>query len=120
MYPFRGRFSYIILYREAISQQKMIKIQQIPQQDVEGFTKESKALKTTVFVVGSMVVCFLPMGYAFFVSAIKLNVPYPQPPWVRTCVMLNSLPAQSTDLLLATEGNETGCFSNFLCSCSRN
>ena len=109
--------SHIILYREAIHQQKMIKIQQIPQQDVERFTKESKALKTTVFVVGSMVVCFLPMGYAFFVSAIKVNVPYPQPPWVSTCVMVNP---QSTDLLLATEGNETGCFSNFLCSCILN
>ena len=58
--------SYIILYQESIRQQNMIKIQHIPQQDAERFTKESKSLKTTVLIVGSMVLCFLPMGVAFF------------------------------------------------------
>ena len=86
--------SYIILYREAIRQQKLIKIQQIPQQDVKIFTKESKALKTTVFVVGSMVLCFLPMGVALLLySGTKMNdcASSGRLSWVRTCAMLNSL-----------------------------
>ena len=58
--------SYIILYRESIRQRQMIKVQQITQQDEEIFTKERKALKTTVFVVGSMVLCFSPVGVAVF------------------------------------------------------
>ena len=86
--------SYIILCRESIRQQKMIKIQHIPQQDAERFTKESKALKTTVFVVGSIVLCFLPMGVALFLySGSKMNAGAAsrRPSWMRTCVMLNSL-----------------------------
>ena len=53
--------AYIILYREALRHQKMIKSQQLPQEEVERFVKGNKALKTTVFVVGGVVLCFLPM-----------------------------------------------------------
>ena len=52
--------SYMILYRETRRHQKMIKTQQLPQEEVERFTKENKALKTTVFVVCAVIFSFLP------------------------------------------------------------
>ena len=42
--------SYVILYRETRRHKKKIKTQQLPQEEMERFTKENKALKTTVFV----------------------------------------------------------------------
>ena len=42
--------SYVILYLETRRHQKVIKTQQIPQEEVERFAKENKALKTTVYV----------------------------------------------------------------------
>ena len=47
--------SYLILYREIIRHKKMIKTHQLPQEEVERFAKERKALKTTVIVVGAVV-----------------------------------------------------------------
>ncbi|XP_078378104.1 adenosine receptor A2a-like [Oculina patagonica] len=82
--------SYLILYRETVRHQKMIKTQQLPQEEVERFAKESKALKTTVYVVGAVLLCFLPMAFIFFTFAAGLNIAYPAP-WIRTFVMLNSL-----------------------------
>ena len=35
--------------------------QQLPQTEIERFVKENKALKTTVLVVGAVLLCFLPM-----------------------------------------------------------
>ena len=51
--------TYILLYRETRRHKIMIKTQQLPQEETERFTKESKALKTTVFVVGAVAFCFL-------------------------------------------------------------
>ena len=82
--------SYVILYRETVRHQKMIKTQQLPQEEVERFAKESKALKTTVYVVGAVMLCFLPMVFVFLNYAAELNVAFPAP-WMRTFVMLNSL-----------------------------
>ena len=90
--------AYIILYRETLRHQKMIKTQQLPQEEVERFVKGNKALKTTVFVVGGVVLCFLPMVIRLWAEVLKrkkllavdkqlldiLN------PWVRTFGMLNS------------------------------
>ena len=84
-------FSYMILYRETRRQQKKIKTQQLPQEEVERFTKENKALKTTVFVVGAVIFCVLPgvvyliLLFAGFSRSSLLES------WVRTCGMLNSL-----------------------------
>ncbi|XP_078361458.1 histamine H2 receptor-like [Oculina patagonica] len=87
--------SYLILYRETLRHQKMIKTQQLPQEEVERLAKESKALKTTVFVVGAVVLCLVPAvfflvlvalgAYGGSVSLIGFT------PWVRTFAMLNSL-----------------------------
>ena len=52
--------SYVILYRETLRHKKRIKTEQVAQQEVETFLKENKALKTTVYVVGSLVLCFIP------------------------------------------------------------
>ena len=92
-------YSYVILYRETLCQRKKIKTQQLPQEAVERFTKENKALKTTVYIVGAVVFCLLPA--AFFLLWIvslppganptKLKFFYAITPWIRTVGMLNSL-----------------------------
>ena len=82
--------SYVILYVETRRHQKMIKTQQIPQEEVERFAKENKALKTTVFVVGALVLCFAPMGSTFVFKILKVPEVFSSP-WVRTFAMLNSL-----------------------------
>ena len=90
--------SYVMLYRETRRQEKKIKTQQLPQEEVERFAKESKALKTTVYVVGAVVVCLLPAAiFLFLVLYISVEKIYPSnlyfvyTPWIRTCGMLNSL-----------------------------
>ena len=88
--------SYAILYRETLRHQKMIKTQQLPQEEVERFAKESKALKTTVFVVGAVVLCLLPAAFDILARDVaKLDFEVFKTcafcPWTRTFVMLNSL-----------------------------
>ena len=63
--------SYVILYRETLRHKKRIKSEQIAQQEVETFLKENKALKTTVYVVGSLVLCFIPSLLLFVSLAVK-------------------------------------------------
>ena len=46
--------SYVILYRETLRQRKKIKTQQLPQEAVERFARENKALKTTVYIIGDL------------------------------------------------------------------
>ena len=87
-------FSYMILYRETRRHQKTIKTRQLPQEDVERFTKENKALKTTVFVVCAVIFCLLPAGVVVVLVTAGLSSPSSLlilDPWVRTAVMLNSL-----------------------------
>ena len=84
--------TYVVLYQETRRHQKMIKTQQLPQEEVEQFLKESKALKTTVYVVGAVMLCLLPA--VFFPLFILLDVHVPLTSvqsWVKTCLMLNSL-----------------------------
>ena len=68
-------FSYVLLYIEGRRHRKLIKTQQIPQEEVEHFAKENKALKTTVYVVGSLAVCFSPIALAFITFLLKRPVP---------------------------------------------
>ena len=88
--------SYVLLYRETRRHERMIKAQQLPLEQVERFAKESKAFKTTVYVVGAVVLCFLPT--AVFLASIlsgwlpkqsRLFLVYS--PCIRTCGILNSL-----------------------------
>ena len=86
--------SYVILYRETLRHKKRIKTEQIAQQEVETFLKENKALKTTVYVVGSLVLCFIPWSI-YLVSAaleslsLEKSVNYVS--FCRVLIMLNSL-----------------------------
>ena len=89
-------FSYALLYLETLRHKQRIKSEQLPQEEVERFVRENKALKTTVYVVGAVVLCFLPVatvlvvhmsGLVFSVSWVPLSAM----PWLRTCGMLNSL-----------------------------
>ena len=77
--------SYVILYFETLRHQKKIKTEQLPQEQVERFVKENKALKTTVYVLGAVVLCYVPVAIL-----LLTNIPVPTP-WTRTCAMLNSL-----------------------------
>ena len=72
---------------------QMIKTQQLPQEEVERFTKESKALTTAVSVVGAVVLCFLPLALTVLSYAFELNLGLTNSfaaPWIRTFGMLNS------------------------------
>ena len=83
--------SYAILYKETTHQQNRIKTQQPLQEEVERFLKEKKALKTTVYVIGAVLLCFSPGAVLTVLSDInKLNIAYSSP-WIITIVMLNSL-----------------------------
>lgn len=88
-------FVHIILYRETLRHQKKIKTQQLPQEEAERFVKESKALKTTVFVVSAVMLSFLPMVATVMAKDLKVTVGLYKllywPSWVRTFAMLNSL-----------------------------
>ena len=91
--------SYVILYRETLRQRKKIKTQQLPQEAVERFAKENKALKTTVYIVGAVVICLLPIAiFPLWIISLppgvnpkKLTFFYAYTPWIRTFGMLNSL-----------------------------
>ena len=90
--------AYIILYRETLRHQKMIKTQQLPQEEVERFVKGHRALKTTVFAVGAVLLCFLPMVLHLWGTVLIRNKQLVVDnqlldilnPWVRTFGMLNS------------------------------
>ena len=89
--------SYLLLYQETRRHQKRMKKEQIPLEEVERFRKESKALKTTVFVVGAVLLCFFP---AFIFLSLVLHFSgavliqsslfYVVTPFIRTSGMLNS------------------------------
>ena len=86
--------SYVILYRETLRHKNRIKTEQIPQQEVEIFLRQNKALKTTVYVVGSLVLCFMP-SYSLFLSVavewltLKNSIYFVS--FCRVIIMLNSL-----------------------------
>ena len=82
--------SYVILYFEILRHRKMIKTQQLPQNEVERFAKEHKALKTTVYVVGALLLCFVPVILILVLTGVGLPI-YVSVPWIRTFVILNSL-----------------------------
>ena len=85
-------FSYLILYRETLRHQKMIKAQQLSQEEVKRFLEESKALKTTVLVVSAVVLCLIPSGLSIVLSSFRLVIfSISSESVFRTIVMLNSL-----------------------------
>ena len=84
--------SYVILYRETRRHKKKIKTQQLPQEEVERFTKENKALLTTVYVVGAVILCLLLVIIPLlFSKVLGPQVGRMWEPWIRTCGMVNSL-----------------------------
>lgn len=91
--------AYTIIYREIRRQRKKIKNQQLPQGEEQRFARENKAFKTTVLVVGAVIVCFLPIAltvavFMLFRIDTKTGVVGSQScipcPWVNTFIMLNS------------------------------
>ena len=87
--------AYIILYLETLRHRELIKTQQLPQEEVERFVKENKALKTTVLVVGAVIVCFIPPIIILLLQVSGENtgqISYDiYTAWFRTFLMLNSL-----------------------------
>ena len=51
---------YVVLYLETLRHKKLSKARQVSQEDVWRFLKQDEAPKTTVFVVGAVVLCFFP------------------------------------------------------------
>ena len=85
-------FAYFVMYRETRLQQEKIKTQQLPQQEVERFNKENKALKTTVFVVGAVIFCLLPLCFCLILLVTCFcDIFSTIAPVTQTCAMLNSL-----------------------------
>ena len=76
----------MILYRETRGHQMMIKTQQLPLEEVERFTIENKAFLTTVFVVGAVILCLLPVIIPLlFNKVLGPQVGRKCEPWIRTC-----------------------------------
>ena len=89
--------SYLLLYKETLRLRRKMKTKQIPQEEVERIAKENKALKTTVLVVGAVLLCFIPLlMHLLFVLLWSGNVVYQASlynvltPFSRTFSMFNS------------------------------
>ena len=89
--------SYFSLYQETRRHQRKMRTEQIPQEEVEQFAKENKALKTTVLVVGSVLICFFPVFIVFVLvfllsgrAVVGASWFFVLTPFVRTFSMLNS------------------------------
>lgn len=85
-----------LFYQETWRQKYNIKAGQLPQQEVERFTKESKALKTTVNVVGAVVLWFqCRLTSLLFISSAardkceKTSLHHVFLPLIRTCDFLS-------------------------------
>ena len=61
--------SYVILYRETRRHENKIKAGQLPQEEKERFLRDRKALKTTVYVVGAVLLCLTPAAAWLLVSS---------------------------------------------------
>ena len=69
--------SYLLLYKETLRLRRKMKTEQIPQEEMERIAKENKALKTTVLVVGAVLLCFIPLlMHLLFVLLWSGNVVY--------------------------------------------
>ena len=89
--------SYLLLYKETLRLRRKMKTEQIPQEEVERIAKENKALKTTVLVVGAVLLCFMPLlMHILLVLLWSGNVVYQASlynvltPFSRTFSMFNS------------------------------
>ena len=89
--------SYFLLYQETSRHQRRMKTEQVPQGEVKRFAKESKALQTTVFVVGAVLMCFFPIFILILLvilwsgpAVIAASWFFVLTPFVRTFSMFNS------------------------------
>ena len=101
--------AYVVLYQETRRHQKMIKTQQLPQEEVEQFLKESKALKTTVYVVGAVMLCLLPTASLLFFILLDAHGTFQISSILDENLCYVELASKSTDLLLAAKRNEKVC-----------
>lgn len=85
---------HIMLFRETSRHRKKIMTEQIPQEEVRRFLAENKMLKTTAYVLGAVLLCYLPlMLFMLVIAQLRLLmglIPLLRP-WVPTLVALNSL-----------------------------
>ena len=89
--------SYLLLYKETLRLRRKMKTEHIPQEEMERIAKENKALKTTVLVVGAVLLCFMPLlMHILLVLLWSGNVVYQASlynvltPFSRTFSMFNS------------------------------
>ena len=87
-------FCHVILLRETSRHRKTIMTEQIPQEEARKFLTENKALKTTAYVVGAVLLCYIPLVLFMLVIMqlrVLLSVIPVIRPWVPTLAALNSL-----------------------------
>ena len=101
--------TYVVLYQETRRHQKMIKTQRLHQEEVEQFLKESKALKTTVYVVGAVMLRLLPTASLLFFILLDAHGTFQISSILDENLCYVELASKSTDLLLAAKRNEKVC-----------
>ena len=85
-------FSYMFLYKETLRHQKIFKRQHLPEEEVERFLEDSKALKTTVLVVSAVVLCLISSGFAVVFRGFGVDVfSFSVKSVFRTSTMFNSV-----------------------------
>lgn len=85
---------HIMLFRETSRHRRKIMTEQIPQEEARRFLTENKTLKTTAYVLGAVLLCYLPL-MLFMLVVMQLRVlldliPVLRP-WAPTLTALNSL-----------------------------
>ena len=87
-------WAYLVLFLETRRVKKQIKTQQIRQDQVKKIVSDNKALKTTVFLLGAVIVCVLPgcvHGFLLLIVGTLRQINASLSSLTRTFLMLNSL-----------------------------
>ncbi|CAH3123647.1 unnamed protein product, partial [Pocillopora meandrina] len=62
-------FAYVISYHEARRHQRSIKAQQLPPREGGEIYQENEVIRTTVFVIGAIIFCLLPVCSCLIILA---------------------------------------------------
>ena len=85
---------YVMMFRETSRHRRYILTHQTPQDEVRRFLRENKALKTTAYVFGALIICYAPLllflTFIFQFKVLLFLVPILRP-WIPTLTALNSL-----------------------------
>ena len=89
-------YCHIVVYFVSRRHMKQIKSELVSREDTVKFLKERKALKTTTIIIGFLFVSYIPGIFFSFVRYFlpkgdyTLSLTAPLPPFVITCMLINS------------------------------